>query len=332
MKTSNQIKNLFNFLFRGLLSIALLAYLYSKIDIERTVVVLKTADLKFIGLAFLAFDLIIVSLFFRWLIFIKALRLNTSLSSIARYYLIGLFGNLFLPSAIGGDVVKVLGLCRNSEQKAKVVASVLLDRLSGFGGMVIVAFLSFLIGRGMINDAMIAFSILAMAMVSSSLVAILFHERLFASCSNIFRGIPKLKSGLMNLHYDVALLKGRRDAIYQAVGVSGLCQVFLAGTYYLLAKALHQDVAFIYIMIFVPLICVASSVPSIGGLGVREAGAAYLLAKVGVESGVAVSLSLMTFIFMVVIGLVGGLIFWLTSPSVAIFGQTQQLATKNSRD
>ena len=61
-----------------------------------------------------------------------------------------------------------------------------------------------------------------------------------------------------------------------------------------------------------PLICVASSVPSIGGLGVREAGTAFLLAKVGVDSGVAVSISLINFLFMVLVGLLGALIYWLT--------------------
>jgi len=100
--------------------------------------------------------------------------------------------------------------------------------------------------------------------------------------------------------------------LYQVGGRTCLPQITMAFTFFLVAKALHQDVALLYFLIFVPLICVASAMPSIGGLGVREAGAAFLLAKVGVESGVAVSISLINFIYMVLVGLLGGVIFMVT--------------------
>lgn len=309
MTLTDKTKNLLNFLARAVFSIALLLYLYSKIDMTRTVEVLKTADLRDILYAFVAFNVINVILLIRWTVFIKALGLNAPLASIARYFLIGLFGNLFLPSAIGGDLIKVIGLCRYSPQKAKVVASVLLDRLSGFGGMVLVAFVAFIFGHRLIRDLSLLVSILTMAVVSTGLAVVLLNEKLYSWCSNAFSLFPKIKNKLMEIHYDAALLKDRRSAIYQAIGLSCCSQFSLAITFFLLGKALHQDVALIYFLVFVPLICVASSMPSIGGLGVREAGAAYLLAKVGVASGVAVSLSLMTFLFMVLTGLFGGLIF-----------------------
>src|SRR3989338_3854206 len=58
--------------------------------------------------------------------------------------------------------------------------------------------------------------------------------------------------------------------------------------------------------------CVASALPSIGGLGFREAGAAYFFSRIGVDSGIAVSISFMTFLFMVAVGLMGGAIYVLT--------------------
>jgi uncharacterized membrane protein YbhN (UPF0104 family) len=70
----------------------------------------------------------------------------------------------------------------------------------------------------------------------------------------------------------------------------------------------------IYFLIFIPMVCVASTFPSIGGLGVREAGAVYLFARIGIDSGIAASLSLINFLFMVVIGLIGG-VFYVTTVS-----------------
>jgi uncharacterized membrane protein YbhN (UPF0104 family) len=88
--------------------------------------------------------------------------------------------------------------------------------------------------------------------------------------------------------------------------------LLLAYVYFIVAKALHQDINFLYFLIFSPLICVATALPSIGGLGVREMGWAYLLGKVGVAQGVAVSISLINFLFMVIVGLIGGAMYVLT--------------------
>ena len=111
------------------------------------------------------------------------------------------------------------------------------------------------------------------------------------------------------MHYDIMLLKNNKREGFKAIGLSCLSQFFFSCTFFLVAKALHQDIELIYFLIFVPLICIASSFPSIGGLGVREAGAVYLFAKAGVESGVAVSISLTSFLFMIIAGLLGGIIY-----------------------
>jgi len=306
------IKNILNTAFRFLLSFALLYYLYQKIDVERTVDVVRSAQIPYLIFALVTFLAINILLLFRWRLFLRAMDVEAPFLSIVRYFFVGLFGNLFLPSAIGGDVIKTVGLCRYSSQKATVVATVLLDRLSGFAGMVVIASLAFLFGFRILNDMTLLISIVMMAVVSLMIAVVLFNEKLYEFCCRIFSFFPKLKAALMQVHYDIVLLKDKRYVLYQAVGMSCLSQITLAFTFFLVAKALHQDVALLYFLIFVPLICVASAMPSIGGLGVREAGAAFLLAKVGVESGVAVSISLINFIYMVLVGLLGGVIFMVT--------------------
>lgn len=308
-------KGLLENLLRFGLSAALLTYLYFQIDVDKTVAVVKTADLRFIFYALLVFFFIHFLLLLRWFVYVRALNLGISLGVLFRYFLIGLFGNLFLPSAIGGDVIKILGLCRESPHKPKVVASVLLDRLSGFAGMVVVATVAFVLGHKLMNDRSVFLSILVMAFTSSGIGVVLFNQTAYSFCCQVFSRFPKFKESLMRMHYDIALLKDRLYAIYQAVGISALSQITLAVTFFLISKALHQDVALFYFIIFVPLVCVASTVPSIGGLGVREAGTAYLLSKVGVASGVAVSISLINFTFMVLVGLLGGIYYSLTKTS-----------------
>ena len=308
-------KNILSFLARFGLSAALLFWLFKKIDVAKMWELLKAADSRYILFAAVIFILINLIILGRWLVIIRAFRLNVPVFAVMRYYFIGLFGNLFLPSSIGGDIIKTLGLCRYTPEKAKVVASVLLDRLSGFGGIVVVATISFAFAYRLINDVSVLVAICAMAVVSFLIVIVLFNEKIYSFCCGIFGYFPKIKKSFMSLHYDVALLKGNRGPLYQMVGISCVIQLLAAILSFYFAKALHQDIALVYFVIFMPLISVASSMPSIGGLGVREAGAVYFFSKIGVASGVAVSIGLMTFVFMVAIGLLGGLIYFVTSAS-----------------
>jgi len=202
-----------------------------------------------------------------------------------------------------------IGLCQETSQKAKVVASVLLDRLSGFASIIIVSVGAFVIGFQHIKDYVLLIPIGIMVAGASTISFVLFNEKAYSFCCKLFTKFPKLKNNLMNLHYDIALLKDKKVEAIKGIFMSCLSQFTFSLVFYLLAKALHQDVPLIYFLIFVPMICVASSVPSIGGLGVRELGAVYLFSRIGLEEGISASLSLMSFFFMVIVGLLGGLFY-----------------------
>jgi uncharacterized membrane protein YbhN (UPF0104 family) len=225
--------------------------------------------------------------------------------------LYGLFGNVFLPTAIGGDIIKAVGLCKNSIQKPRVVASILLDRVSGFASMAIIAVTAFLVGRKYVNNDTLIIPIALMGGISVIVAAVLLNERIYSFGCRIFNGLPRFKKSLMTMHYDIALLKEGHKYIegIKAILLSCLSQAVFASTFYLTAKALHQDIAVIYFLIFVPIICVVSALPSIGGLGVRDYGTTTLFALIGVDSGIAFSMSLISFLFMVMVGAAGGILY-----------------------
>ncbi len=306
---SKKIKNLLSLLLRFGLSVLLLAYLFSKINKEQMLDIIKNVDIGYLALALVIFILINLLLLVRWAIFIHALKLRVPLVSVIACFFIGLFFNLFLPSSTGGDLAKALLLFRDTSEKAKVVATVVLDRLSGFVGIVLVALIAFVFGYRYIADISLLTSIMALAGISAGIIVVLFNERLYEFFCRVFNYIPAVKEKLMQLHYAIVLIKKQKTHILITIGISCFCQIIYAGVFYLVALALHHRVGLIYFLIFVPLICVVSSLPSIGGLGVRDAGSAYLLAKVGVSTATAVSISLLNFLFMVIVGLMGGLIY-----------------------
>ncbi len=302
-------KSVFSLFLRIFLSGVLLWYIFSKIDLRETAEVLRSADPTFLIYGAATFLVISVILLYRWFLFIKALGLESRVRDIVRYYFMGLFGNLFLPTSIGGDFVKIYGLCKNSSQKTRVVASVLLDRISGFASIVLVSIVAFIVGYRYFEDNSLLIPIGGIGVISLVFVFVLFHERAYRFCCRIFRSFPKVEKALMGLHYDIALMKDKRWQGVAAIALSCFSQVIYAFCWYFIARALYQETSVIYFLIFVPLTCIAASFPSIGGLGVREIGAVYLFGKAGMDSGIAASISLINFFFMVVVGLIGGVVY-----------------------
>jgi len=308
---NEKTKTILSFTLRFGLSIGLLMYVFSKIDLAQTAEVLKSTDPLYIIFAAIAFLTVNGILLFRWFIFIRALDLSATTKNVILHYFYGLFGNLFLPTAIGGDLLKAFGLCKSSTQKPRVIASILIDRLSGFASIAIVAICAFVLGYKYVNDNSLIIPIVLMAAGSVTIAAILLNETVYSLFCRVFNRWPRFKKSLMTMHYDIALLKESHKSKEggKAILISCVSQMVFAFSYYLVAKALHQDIAIVYFFIFIPIICVISSFPSIGGLGVREVGAVYLFGKIGISSGIAVSLTLINFLFMVAVGLVGGVLY-----------------------
>ncbi len=311
----DNLKNVASFFMRFGLSAVLLFWLFTKIDFRHMWEAVKGADANYLiaaGLVYFAINFIIL---WRWRILMKALGVKVDRMSTMRWFFIGLFCNLFLPSSVGGDVVKGLGLAKITGNKPKVFASIVLDRLSGFAGIVILAAGAFAFGHKLVQDTSVLLAILSMAGVSVLIALVLFSHRIFSFVTTAFERWPKVKDALMRLHYDIVLLKGKQWQGVESILISIGSQLVLAFEFYLTAKGMHQDIDWIYFIIFSPIVCVVTSLPSIGGLGVREIGWVYLLSKVGVHEGVALGLSLINFGFMVLVGLLGGVWYVITLSS-----------------
>ena len=315
MQLNEKTKNLLSLLLRIVLSTGLLIFLFRRIDFKEVIAALRSANLNFIIWGIVVYFITNILILLRWFVLIKGLSLQAPFKSVMRFFFIGLFGNLFLPTAVGGDIIKTIGLCMQSSEKAKVVASVVLDRLVGFAGIVMMATVAFILGFHLINDLSILLSIIILAALSITIFVVLFNERIYAFCCQIFSFFPKIRQSLMRMHYDIVLIKDNKKSLLKALGLSLVSQLWLALTFLCIAKGFNQNIGIIYFLIFVPLICVSASLPSIGGLGVREAGVVYLLAKINVESSIAMSISLMSFVFMILVGLIGGVVYVVTLPA-----------------
>lgn len=107
-------------------------YISQKIDFAKAGDAIQRADgwWLFLAVLLLAFSKLLSS--FRLNIYFRNIGLHLSQWQNLKLYWLGMFYNLFLPGAIGGDAYKVILLAKryNGSYK-KITAAVLLDRFSG---------------------------------------------------------------------------------------------------------------------------------------------------------------------------------------------------------
>lgn len=279
------------------------------VDYQHMWQAIKGSDMRYMSAAGIIFFLINFLIIWRWRVLMKAVGLRPKRMTIIRWFFIGLFWNLAPISTAGSDVIKGLGLAHETGHKPKVFASIVLDRLSGFAGIVILAAAAFFFGHRIIANKLVITAIAMMSIVSLSVVIVLFSHRIYSFACRAFTAWPRVKENLMRLHYDIVLLKGKQNKGWQAILISIFAQIVLAIEFYLTAKGMHQNIALVYFIIFSPIVCVVTSLPSIGGLGFREIGWVSLLALVGVSKEMAGGLSLINSAFTIMVGLLGGLLY-----------------------
>jgi len=87
---------------------------------------------------FIGIVLIIISRLFtigRWLVLLSGAKLKVSIKDITSISFAGLFASNFLPSTIGGDVIRMVGIMGLGYDRAICAASIAADRLVGMIGM-----------------------------------------------------------------------------------------------------------------------------------------------------------------------------------------------------
>jgi len=121
-----------------LLAVILLVVLLRDVDWNEIVAAfreIKTADLFWVLLLFLVSR---TSMALRWHMLLRSGGIDMHLKDSISLTYTGLFASNFLPSTIGGDVVRLAGAMQMGYDRAVCLASIAADRLIGMAGMTMV--------------------------------------------------------------------------------------------------------------------------------------------------------------------------------------------------
>ncbi len=305
------IKKILTTLLKFIVSGGILYFLFSHMDTDLFFHDLRTVSpyaIIFVAVFFICLQAVSA---FRWSIILKK-DIHVPYRKLLAIYFIGMFFNNFLPTMVGGDIVKGLYLYRESRRGHVSVASIFMDRYSGFSALIIITTITLVLGYPLIKGTALPgfFFFLVGGYTAASLVIWVgpLHSWAMRLLAKIhFYGINKKIDELYRTLMDY---KGHRDILLKILLISFLVQAGVIVGYYVLAQSLGIEVRLAYFFFFIPLATVFSMVPiSVGGLGLREGAFVYLFTMVGATKEQAISLSLIWYAVMVGVSMIGGAAF-----------------------
>ena len=305
---------------RLLASVGMLAYLLTRFTSFHLSALLPkwhTATLFWMlsGLGCTAFAMVLAAA--RWQRVAEGLDLRARLSTLLSHYLAGLFVGQFLPSTIGGDVVRVTRLSASTGDSPSSFASVILERLSGW----IVLPLLTLVGLAIHPSLLHLGTATRLALFLSVGALVLLAVLVVAGTSPQLGGRLAQNQGWLRfigaVHLGMERFRRRPGAALGVLGVSCVYQLTLVVAAWMAGHALGINVGFTVLLAFMPAVAMAQVLPiSISGLGLREGALVLFLHPLGVSNGHAIALGLLVYALNLTVSLLGAPAFAVGSKPV----------------
>jgi uncharacterized protein (TIRG00374 family) len=294
---------------------AILAYLATRIDMAAAAQATAAISRPHLILVLMMVGLDRAVMIFRWVLLLRAGRINIAPLDATRLFLVSSFVGSFLPAGIGADAVRAYGLARGTRHEApsatgsEAVASVAVDRVLGVASLVLMAIIGVIAwtpddpGDWRIPAA------IGVALFAS--VAVFWANEWLRLIIPTRRHEGFVASRLLRLTDAVGRYRHRRGVLVHVLAWSIVVQVLRISQAYILALGLGLTVPFTYFLLFMPLGLLMLLLPiSISGFGLPQGVIVWLLRPVGVAESDAFALSTL----IVLTGLAGnlpGLFLWL---------------------
>jgi uncharacterized membrane protein YbhN (UPF0104 family) len=280
-------------------SVGLLVWLFRQVDAARLWAAVRSASWSWLGVAALLYFAMLVVSSWRWNMLLRAQGIAIRLRTLIASFLVATFFNNFLPSNIGGDVVRIRDTSGPANSKTLAATVVLVDRGLGLLALVLVAALGASASQPALHDAPpVQPWMLWAGLFCGGLVSI---QALRAPAL-----VTRLAAPLRLLHaewVDERLAKltaalGRFASAPGALASSALgavmVQALLVAFYAAVARGLHIPVSPWHLAVMVPVSFIVQMIPiSVNGFGVREATFVAFFALAGLPAEAAMLLSFM---------------------------------------
>jgi len=293
---------------RVVATVAMLAWLSGHVHLSR--LRLPAAHLATLGwlAAAVAMTLVGIALAaLRWQRVLAVLGLPTGLASLFRHHLAGLFVGNFLPTTIGGDVMRATRLSADNGQAPASVASVVLERLTGWLVLPVLSLVALVVNPGLRRIApRPAATAQLVALATLGLLVALLAVAASATVGRRVAGTEGWRRFTGAVHLGLARARRRPGLAFEILTAGFAYQLAVMLAAFLAARTLGLSVGWTAILAFFPIVAIIQVLPlTVGGLGTREAALVFFLAPLGVPRADAFALGLLVYLVNVAVSLLG---------------------------
>jgi uncharacterized membrane protein YbhN (UPF0104 family) len=252
----------------------------------------------------------------RWQRVLEVLGLHAGLRRLLSHYLAGQFVSNVLPTTIGGDVLRVSRLSRETGESPSTFASVVLERLTGWLVLPIISVAGFLVNPPLQHLGTATRVAVGLAFATLLALSILLYAVADQRIGGRFAARDGWRRFAGAVHLGLAELRRQPGAAANVLLVGFAYQLVLVLAAVAAAQALGvRPAGLTALLAFFPAVAIAQVLPiGISGLGVREGAFALFLGPLGVTTEEAIALGLLLYLLNLGVSLLG-------APAFAVGGR-----------
>lgn len=296
---------------RVVVGIGLILFLFWTLDIREIVGNIRSVKITYLAYASISYLVFILVSTWRWQVLLDFKKFDIPFGRTLIIYFISLFFNNFLPTTVGGDMMRVIYTMKG--RRTDSLATVIVDRILGFVGLFVFALVAvfYLLIRNNETE-FLPFMVVGLSIVVA-VTYVFFSERAYNFFSPMIAKVRVFRLGerLNRLHEAGTDFGGAWGTITLCVIHSIIIQATLAIAPFLVLLGMgHSEVGIMSFFVYVPIINVISMIPvSLNGLGIRENSYVLLFSRVGLSGEISLAMSLLSFFIIFVYSLAGGILF-----------------------
>lgn len=299
-------------LVRIVMTCILIGWLITQVDFSSVGAILARSHVGWLVAGGLINLLAVFCAAWRWQILLRGLNVMVNFFRLLRIVLVGAFFSMFLPSSVGGDLMKMVLVSPELKQREAAVSSVLMDRVVGMAVTLLVGLLAVLLIPSVWGNSIVLSALGVVSLAFCFGIVTLFSHTLITLISKLIPGAIWQRIGdmVMRVHRSLMALRGQPDILLAAAAISLLRQIVICLSVYCAGQAFGIEAGLVAYFAMIPISMAITVLPiAINGLGLQDNALILLLSTVGVTAAQALSLSLFLHILRNGVGLLGGLIF-----------------------
>jgi glycosyltransferase 2 family protein len=276
-----------------LVSGGIIAFLLWSIDLQQTAEIIRDSHWGYVLLAFLIFIGTTWLMTWRWSALLSAKGVHEPFSWLLRMYFVSYAFGQVLPTAVGGDAVRIIDHSRRRpDAKATAAGAVLMERVLGSAGTLVLVAVGLAVAVGrydgirflvVLEVVFVVVMILLGLMLFSRRLGLTLERRLFPLGRRV-----KLEKPMQSLYWAMHEYRLVPGTLAWVLGLTVVAQFLRVIAIWLCGEAVGANVSPIVYIILGPLLFLVQMVPfTLNGLGLREAFFVVFLGRFDVPQDVA---------------------------------------------